>query len=187
MEGALRALDRSLFAALFRECHRTVRDSEEARDLVQEAFIKVWRRCATFRGESELTPWVRSILRHGILDRLKRRETNVPMEDDGRMTREVEAALAAAAAGPPAAEAEIGRGELDTCFARCWARFEAAAPVHATVLTWVVEDGLSHEQIAQLLGRTPGATREFISQCRKRARLHLAEWYALATAPGAST
>ena len=47
-------------------------------------------------------------------------------------------------------------------------------------MAWIVEDGLDHAQIGELLGRTPGATREFISQCRKRARLHLAEWYELA-------
>ena len=46
-------------------------------------------------------------------------------------------------------------------------------------MTWIVEDGLSNDDIAQLLDRTPGATREFISQCRKRARVYLAEWYAI--------
>ena len=54
------------------------------------------------------------------------------------------------------------------------------APAHAAVMTWIVEDGLSHGEIGQLLGRTPGATREFISQCRKRARHHFAEWYEMA-------
>jgi len=39
---------------------------------------------------------------------------------------------------------------------------------------------LTREEIAALLERTPGATREFISQCRKRARTYLAEWHALA-------
>jgi RNA polymerase sigma-70 factor (ECF subfamily) len=57
-------------------------------------------------------------------------------------------------------------------------------PVHANVMVWVVEDGLRNEDIAELLGRTPGATREFVSQCRKRARLYLAEWYALARDTG---
>ena len=47
-------------------------------------------------------------------------------------------------------------------------------------MKWIVEDGLDHEQIAELLDRTSGATREFISQCRKRARVHLAQWYELA-------
>jgi DNA-directed RNA polymerase specialized sigma24 family protein len=65
-------------------------------------------------------------------------------------------------------------------FREGWRRFQHEDPLHASVMTWVVEDGLSTEDIAQLLERTPGATREFISQCRKRARLYLAEWYALA-------
>jgi DNA-directed RNA polymerase specialized sigma24 family protein len=51
-------------------------------------------------------------------------------------------------------------------------------------MTWIVEDGLSNDDIAELLNRTPGATREFISQCRKRARHYLAGWYALASEQG---
>jgi len=184
IEEALRALDRSYFALLHRECHRFVRDDETARDLVQETFIKVWQRCATFRGDSELLPWVRTILRHTILDRLRQREREVPMERDGELSREVERQVAAISAAGPTSDDELRRREREDCFARCWRRFEQAAPAHAAVLAWIVEDGLSNEQIASLLGRTPGATREFISQCRKRARVHLAEWYALAAASG---
>jgi len=184
IEAALLALDRSCFAALYRECHRAVHDDESARDLVQETFIKVWRRCATFRGDSELLPWVRSILRHTIVDRSRRQEPEVPIEEEGAMSREVERRLAALSASAVPAQDDMQRRELQACFERGWRRFESAAPAHAAVMTWIVEDGLTNEQIAALLGRTPGATREFISQCRKRARLHLAEWHALATAPG---
>jgi len=45
---------------------------------------------------------------------------------------------------------------------------EGIAGARAGVISWIAEDGMTHEQIASLLGRTPGATREFISQCRKR-------------------
>ena len=179
IEGALRSLDRSSFAILFRDCHRAVRDADTAHDLVQETFIKVWQRCATFRGDSELLPWMRSILRHTILDHLRGREREVPMEDEEGMTREVEKTITETARDP---EDPVRRAELDACFARCWKTFEEAAPAHAAALAWIVEDGLSHEQIGEMLGRTPGATREFISQCRKKARLHLADWYALASA-----
>ena len=54
------------------------------------------------------------------------------------------------------------------------------------MIAWIGEDGLDNEAIAQLLGRTPGATREFISQCRKKARVYLAEWYQLAFGAQAS-
>src|SRR5262245_26025465 len=86
IEGALRDLDRSYYAVLYRDGLRAMRDPADARDVVQDTFIKVWRRCATFHGDSELLPWIRSILRHAILDRLRAPEREVPMEDEDRMT-----------------------------------------------------------------------------------------------------
>lgn len=181
IEQALRLLDRSYFGALFRESLRGLRDRDSARDLVQDTFIKVWLRCATFQGDSELLPWIKSILRHGLLDRLRRSTDEVPLETVA--DQEGEAGLRIAELSEeriPQPDSEAARTQLDACFQHCWRRFEAASPSHALVMAWIVEDGLTHEEIGELLGRTPGATREFISQCRKRARLHLAEWYELA-------
>ena len=48
------------------------------------------------------------------------------------------------------------------------------------MIRWIAEDDLDHEQIAGLLQRTPGATREYISQCRKKARHYFRDWYVLA-------
>lgn len=185
IEQALRQLDRGYFNALYHEAVRGLRDPDAARDLVQETFIKVWQRCATFQGESELLPWVKSILRHGLIDRLRREGREVPLEsepdDSPADVREQLLELSAAANATP--DAQVRRDQLDECFRRCWGQFQRAAPSHALVMSWIVEDGLTHEEVAALLGRTPGATREFLSQCRKRARVHLAEWYELACAP----
>ena len=84
----------------------------------------------------------------------------------------------------PAAEDAVKQHQLAACFERCWEKFMKYSPEHAVVISWIAEDNLTHEQIAALLGRSPGATREFISQCRKRARLYLADWYALAFLEG---
>ena len=80
----------------------------------------------------------------------------------------------------PTPERLAQQREQAATFRKGWQRFQQEDPLHANVMTWVVEDGLSTEDIAQLLDRTPGATREFISQCRKRARSYLADWYVLA-------
>jgi RNA polymerase sigma factor (sigma-70 family) len=180
IERALLQLDRSYFGVLFRESLRGVRDQEAARDLVQDTFIKVWLRCATFQGDSELLPWIKAILRHGLLDRLRKGAGEVTLEtaeDQGQIHPRI-AELSEEIIPRP--DSEAARAQLDECFQRCWRQFESASPSHALVIAWIVEDGLTHEEIGELLGRTPGATREFISQCRKRARLHLAEWYELA-------
>jgi len=185
IEGALRSLDRAYFGLLHRDCLRAVRDADAARDLVQETFIKVWQRCATFRGESELLPWIRSICRRVILDRLRQPQREVPLELEAGMTAETqERVQELSTERVPAAETAVKQRELAACFERCWEKFMESSPEHALVISWIAEDNLTHEQIAALLGRSPGATREFISQCRKRARSYLAEWYALAFLEG---
>ena len=181
IEQALRELDRAFFAILYRDGLRTLRDPEAARDLVQETFIKVWRRCGTFRGDSELLPWIKVILRNGALERLRRPVHEVPMEDRLGLTPAVEARITQMSNDLNLTpELAALRQQLASVFLQGWRRFRDADPLHANVLAWVVEDGLSIEDVAGLLDRTPGATREFVSQCRKRARVHLADWYALA-------
>jgi RNA polymerase sigma-70 factor, ECF subfamily len=182
IEQALRELDRAYFGLLYREAVRHLADGDAARDIVQDTFIKVWTRCATFQGDSELLPWIRSILRHALLDRFRRQGREVPLGDEGTADPEVRSRLNELSMNDVATpDRQARRHQLDECFRRCWERFERAAPMHAMVMSWIVEDGLGYEQIAALLGRTPGATREFVSQCRKRARLHLAEWHELAS------
>jgi RNA polymerase sigma factor (sigma-70 family) len=180
IERALRALDRSLFANLYAYSLRSLRDPEVARDLVQDTFIRVWQRCSTYQGDSDLERWVKAILRNAIFDRLRRPAREVPLDDGAAASAEVTERifeLSKARVSTPPDEAR--RAQLAECFQRCWARFERACPDHAAVIAWIVDDGLSNEEIASLLERSPGATREFISQCRKRARIHLAEWYAM--------
>jgi RNA polymerase sigma-70 factor (ECF subfamily) len=185
IEQALRELDRSLFARLYRAGLQTLRDADAARDLVQDTFIKVWQRCATFRGDSELLPWINVILRHGAIERLRQRSPEVPLEDQQGITSEAAQGIVNLSVEsddtPERAAQQRERAEL---FSKGWTRFHKQDPLHASVIAWIVEDGLSNDDIAQLLDRSPGATREFISQCRKRARLYLADWYALAFETG---
>jgi RNA polymerase sigma-70 factor (ECF subfamily) len=181
IEQALRSLDRQFFATLHARALRTLRNADGARDLVQETFIKVWQRCATYNGNSELLPWIDAILRHGVLDQLRRGGREVPFDEGTSVNLEISARIQELSQSEIATPDDDARREqLADCFRRCWARFEKAAPAHAAVISWIADDGLSNDEVGALLERSPGATREFISQCRKRARVYLAEWYELA-------
>jgi RNA polymerase sigma factor (sigma-70 family) len=185
IERALHELDRSYFATLYRDGMRTLRDPAAARDLVQDTFIKVWQRCATFRGDSDLLRWITVILRNGAIRRLRQPTREIPMEDYEGLTEDASRRIyEISVERNPTPEEVARRQEHAARFRSGWRRFQKEDPLHASVMAWVVEDGLSTEDIAQLLDRTPGATREFISQCRKAARSYLAEWYALATDKG---
>ena len=63
---------------IFRVCMGYVNDHDEAKDLVQETFIAVWKNLSSFRGEANISTWIYRIatnncLRH--IERSKRKRT----------------------------------------------------------------------------------------------------------------
>jgi RNA polymerase sigma-70 factor (ECF subfamily) len=186
IDAALRKLHDDYGHALAYEGRACLGSLEAAQDLAQETLIKVWQRCASFRGDSELFPWIKQILRRAAIDRLRASRPEQPLTaDDGEPLAEVEAALQDLRGdAAPTPEKLLHDGQLEACYRRCAQRFAKEQPLAASVIRWVAEDDLTHEQIAVLLDRSPGATREFISQCRKKARVYLHEWYLMAARHG---
>lgn len=65
---------------LYGECHalvhgiarRILEDPEDARETVQDTFIKVWRQAAAYRADrGEVVAWLVFIARHAAIDRLR--------------------------------------------------------------------------------------------------------------------
>jgi RNA polymerase sigma-70 factor (ECF subfamily) len=52
---------------------RFVWDHAEAEDIVQDSFIRVWRHCSSFRGDTKFTTWLYSIVSRVAMDRIRRR------------------------------------------------------------------------------------------------------------------
>lgn len=69
---------------LFRFALARVRDRETAEDLVQETFLAALRSQANYQGRAAEQTWLVGILRHKIIDHLRRRrEVNLPADEDG--------------------------------------------------------------------------------------------------------
>jgi len=65
--------------------YRVLQDSAAAEDVVQEAFLSIWRRSDSYRPErGSLRTWLCSIVHHRALDRLRgragRARTDLPLE-----------------------------------------------------------------------------------------------------------
>lgn len=186
IEHWLRVVDREHGARFYREAAAALRSWQAAEDVVQDAMVKVWQRCATFHGSGDPLAWIHQVVRNTLLDALRQRR---PMQElstlsDDATPPELQAELAEIAhQHSHTPEQQVSEQQREAVFRACFAAFARAHPEHATVLRWVVEDGLDNAEVQALLGRTAGATREFISQCRKKARPYFAPWYELTGTP----
>ncbi|HZD75177.1 MAG TPA: sigma-70 family RNA polymerase sigma factor [Actinomycetota bacterium] len=76
------ALVADLSPSLYRFARTLVRgDRDAAEDLVQETFLRAFQRRDSFRGEASARTWLHRILHNLAVDRARRPDREVPMED----------------------------------------------------------------------------------------------------------
>ena len=64
-------------------CLRMTANAAEAEDLTQEAFMQLFRKIATFRGESAFSTWLHRMAVNVVLMQLRKKGLAlVPLEDD---------------------------------------------------------------------------------------------------------
>jgi RNA polymerase sigma-70 factor, ECF subfamily len=144
---------------------RNSMDLAQAEDLLQEVFISAVRRANDFRAESSVSTWLWTIARNKLIDHTRSKRPEVNLDDEGWAV--VEGNLAHE--DLPMAT----HNSLDDCVSKAFQVFAREAPERAEALRRLTLDGWSVEQVSEFIGRTPGATREYLSQCRKKFKRFL--------------
>jgi len=66
---------------LYRFALTRIRDRAAAEDLVQETFLAALHARENFKGRSSVTTWLAGILKHKIIDHIRKESRNQPVED----------------------------------------------------------------------------------------------------------
>ena len=139
----------------------------EAEELVQEVFIRVLRGCDSYRGEAPPAVWFWTIARNTMISyhRAQRPEQRAADFDDADGFEQW-------LENQPGADSPAW---LRECLQRQLARFEVDHPQRAECITAVVMRDWGIDELAAFLGRSLAATKEYLSQCRKKLRAYLDE------------
>ncbi len=180
----LRAGEMEAFAELVTEFQplvysvtlRIVRDPEEARDMTQETFLRIYRHFDRFRGEASLKTWVCRIAVNQALNsqrwwkRRRRAETHSldePLQQEGDDRLSLGATLASTADSP---EAEVIAHERHQQLERALGTLKKDFRI-AVALRDI--EGMSYEEIASILEISVGTVKSRIARGRDMLRAHL--------------
>jgi RNA polymerase sigma-70 factor (ECF subfamily) len=143
-------------------CLRMVGNIEAAEDLTQEAFLQLYRKVATFRGESSFSTWLHRLtvnvvlmhLRRGVLSEISLEETSEP--DDGAPQREY------------GSEDQVLTGSIERV--NLERAIEDLAPGYRTVFVLHDVEGYEHHEIAEMLGCSMGNSKSQLHKARMKLR-----------------
>ena len=83
---------------LFSMIHAILHDQKESEDVLQEAFVQMWKRTASYdAGRSSLFTWAVMISRHKAIDRLRSRQRRTRLAEEVAASQTDEVAVSASA------------------------------------------------------------------------------------------
>lgn len=147
---ALRALYEREAAWLLGVALRIVRNRDSARDVLQDAFVQIWQRAATYqRALGSARGWIYTVVRHRALDEVRRAGRETPAGDA------LEALVDATADRHAIASAQAISTSIEECLQTLDQR-------RRECIIYAFIEGYTHEEIATALVAPIGTVKSWI-------------------------
>jgi RNA polymerase sigma-70 factor (ECF subfamily) len=158
---AFEYLYKTHYRRVYGMCLRMLRNSAEAEDLTQQAFLQVFRKIGTFRGEAGFGTWLYRVTANIVLMHLRRKKPTESLADpwdpadaSGGDSRELGAA-------DPSMLGTIDRLNLKRAIRKLPSGYRRFLLLHDVV-------GYQHNEIAGMLGCSTGCSKSQLHKARKR-------------------
>jgi len=145
-------------------CLRMTKNQADAEDLTQEAFLQVFRKIHTFRGESAFFSWFHRLSVNIVLMSLRKRKImEIPLENDGDHQEERDARLPVPSGPDPSLTGLFDRENLKRALRQMPSGYKRMLVLHDVF-------GYEHTEIAVALECSVGNSKSQLHKARERMR-----------------
>jgi RNA polymerase sigma factor (sigma-70 family) len=142
-------LYRMYSAKMFGVCCRYCHDYDEAKDVLQEAFIKVFEKIEQFRNKGSFEGWVRKIIVNTALEKYRKQTRTVQLEHLPELHDEENEEI----------EFTISMNEMLAIIQKLPDRYRMVFNMYAF-------ENMTHKEISQRLNITEGTSKSDLSRAR---------------------
>ncbi len=149
---------------IFNLAYRMIGNFDDANDLAQETFIRVFRSIASFKGQSAFSTWIYRITTNVCLDELRKRKNKKEMSldaeiqlEDGEMKRQI-------MSDDPLPDEVAEREEIRSIVSGA---IDSLPEDQRLVITLRDIQGLSYDEIADVLDCPSGTVKSRINRARQ--------------------
>jgi RNA polymerase sigma-70 factor (ECF subfamily) len=151
-----------------------VHDADDAKDVSQEVFLKVHQNLGSYEGDAQFSTWLYRVVVNQCIDHLRRRRTPRVEFDE---TFPAEEAEDASGVSPRRLGFDPQRALSDKELRQqIRTALEALSPTHRAVLVMRELEGLSYQEMAEVLGCSIGTVMSRLFHARKRMQTKLIEY-----------
>jgi RNA polymerase sigma-70 factor, ECF subfamily len=162
--SAFEQLYRRYNGRVYSLCLRILKNDSEAEDLTQEAFLLLFRKIHTFRGEAKFSTWLHRIVTNLVLMRLRRkRHPEVPLDAPAEPGEEDSAPLMELGGPDLRLTGVVDHVNLKRAIEQLPNGYREMFILHDV-------EGYEHHEIARILGCSAGNSKSQLYKARLRLR-----------------
>lgn len=144
-------------------CMRYTRDSDQAMDIVQEGFLKVFNNLDRFTGVGTLEGWIRRIMVNLAIDRFRKLKNDFVLLGDNQSVEDWEEEVEE--------ENDTNEDEIyDITPEQIVDAMQQLSPAYRTVFNLYVYEDYTHQDIAEALGISVGTSKSNYAKARKNMK-----------------
>jgi RNA polymerase sigma-70 factor (ECF subfamily) len=136
-------------AKMYAVCLRYMGNSDDASDILQDGFIKVYKNLEKFRGEGSFEGWLRRIFANTAIEQLRKKKLNFSTSD-----KEDQIEFKA-----PGAIDKLSEKDLLKIVSEL-------SPGYRTVFNMYVVEGYGHKEIAEIMNISEGTSKSQLARAR---------------------